>query len=157
MCRLSIYIYIKNQIIKKRHTWWGTLVTCLFIYWYTTWSHWWRYYYKSTTTTFRLIFIHYSTMGEFGLASSSASFFHFIPSKHTNLKVTYTTTPFDSHQTRIERSVSWSVVSAFRLRRLLICFTFTTACLPPHRCLISSPLPTTSVEMGQISFFFFFF
>ena len=46
--------------IKARR--WGTLVTCLFIYWYTTWSHWWRYYYKSTIITFCLIFIHYSTI-----------------------------------------------------------------------------------------------
>ena len=93
-------------------------------------------------------------MGEFGLASSFASFFHFIPSKHTNLKVTHTTTPFDSHQTKIERWVNSSVVSAFRLCRLLICYTFTATCLPPHRCLISSPLPTTCCGNGLDGFFF---
>ena len=49
------------------------------------------------------------------------------------------------------------VVYIFRLRRMLICSAFTTACLPPHHCLISSPLPTTSAEMVQIGFFFFFF
>ena len=35
-------------------------------------------------------------------------------------------------------------------------FAFTAACLPPHCCLISSPLPTTCSRNGLDRFFFFF-
>ena len=106
---------------------------------------------------FLFLFLFSFFLSQLSLATSSASFFPSIPSKHTNLKITHTTTPFDSHQTKIERWVCWSVVSAFCLRRLLICSAFTTACLPPHCCLISSPLPTTCGRNGLDRFFFFFF
>ena len=54
---------------------------------------------------FLFLFLFSFFLSQLSLATSSASFFPSIPSKHTNLKITHTTTPFDSHQTKIERWV----------------------------------------------------
>ena len=103
----------------------------------------------STKLSFFFFFFLFSFfLALFSLTTSSASFFPSIPSKHT-------TTPFDSHQTKIERGGK-SPRDKNRIRRLLICSTFTAACLPPHCCLISSPLPTTCNRNGSEHFFFFF-
>ena len=51
------------------------------------------------------LFLFFFFLSLFSLTTSSASFFPSIPSKHTNLKVTHTT-PFDSHQTKIEGEIT---------------------------------------------------
>ena len=90
----------------------------------------------------------------FSLTTWFASFVPSIPSKHTNLKVTHNHTIWFSSNEDRERVKSPKEENC--LHRLLICSAFTTACLPPDRYLISSPLPTTCSRNGSDRFFSFF-
>ena len=104
---------------------------------------------------FLFLFLFSFFLSPFSLSTSSASFFPSIPSKHTNLKVTHNHTIwFSSNEDREKGKLPRE---ENRLHHLLICSAFTTACLPPHRCLISSPLPTTCGRNGSNRWVFFFF
>ena len=102
---------------------------------------------------FLFLFLFSFFLSLFSLTTLFASFFPSIPSKHTNLKVTHNHTIWFSSNEDRERVKSPREENC--IHRLLICSAFTTACLPPDRCLFSSPLPTTCNRNGSDRFFFF--